>query len=95
MKRLKRGNSKVKTGQNHSFGIAAGFPFGEIGWSDWSTLKMLLEDREHFWQGVQPFQDGLAWFTVLDAEVELFADLVGETGDFAGSGEAYRGHGIG
>jgi hypothetical protein len=58
--------------------------FGEVGFIDGSTVELGFEEGVDFGEGIDPFEDGAGFFGVLQAEVELFADRVGETSDFAG-----------
>ena len=64
---------------------AAVIPFGEVLGADGDAFEVLGEDGLDFGEGVKPLQEGHAGFAVVKALVELFAEGVGETGDFTGA----------
>src|SRR5216683_7009043 len=66
--------------------VAALFPFGKIGRVDGLTVEFGGQNGADFQQGVEPFEEGLAFFAVAKAAVELVAEVVGEAGDFTGAG---------
>jgi hypothetical protein len=64
-------------------GVAAFFPFGEVLVADGFACEVALEDGLDFGHGVEPEEEEGAGFAIEDAEVELFADGVGEACDFS------------
>jgi len=68
------------------FEVAALAPGGEVLFADGEAVEGVFEDGEDFGLGVEPVEQGRAGFAVLQAEVELFAEVVGEGGDFAVAG---------
>jgi hypothetical protein len=63
--------------------VAALFPFGEVLFGDGAAVEFGGEDGFDFGERVEPGEDGFGGDTVVEFEVELFADGVGEAGDFA------------
>jgi len=62
---------------------AALFPFGEVLFGDGAAVEVGREDGFDFRKGVEPRKDGFVRLMVVETEVELFAEGVRETGDFA------------
>jgi hypothetical protein len=62
---------------------AALFPFGEVLFGDGTAVEFSREDGFDFGEGVEPGQDRFVRLMVVKTEVELFAEVVRETGDFA------------
>jgi hypothetical protein len=62
--------------------------FGEIFVADRLAFELSIENRLNLGERVQPGQDEVGGFCVGEALVELIADGLGETGDFAGHGGA-------
>ena len=66
--------------------VAAIFPLGEVAWGDGATVKLGLENGLHFREGVEPREDRFGLVAVVEAGVELFADLVREASNFSDAG---------
>ena len=64
---------------------AAIVPFGEVLGANRDAGEMLGEEGLDFGEGVEPLNEFHAGFAVVEALVELVAELVRETGDFAGA----------
>ena len=62
---------------------AALFPFGEVLLGDGAAFEFGGEDGFDFGQGVEPGEDGFVGLVVVETEVELLAELMRETRDFA------------
>jgi hypothetical protein len=62
---------------------AAVFPFGKVLFGDGAIVEIGGEDRFDFRERVEPGKDGFGGNTVVEFEVELFAEVVRETSDFA------------
>jgi hypothetical protein len=62
---------------------AALFPFGEVLFGDGAAVEVSRKDGFDFGEGVEPGQDRFVGLMVVKTEVELFAEVVRETGDFA------------
>ncbi len=73
------------------FGEGAGAPFAEVLRADRPAVELAGEDLPDLGQGIEPGEEGFGRLGVGEAVVELFADGVGETGDFAGGGHEGRG----
>ena len=63
--------------------VAAMAPFGEVLFADRFAVEGGVNEVPGLRQFVEPLEEGSAEFAVEEAEVELFAGLVRETGDFA------------
>jgi len=63
--------------------VAGASPFGEVLMGDGFAVEVFSEDFFGFREAVDPGQDALAEFAVVEAAVELFADVGGQSGDFA------------
>jgi len=71
---------------------AALSPFREIDGVNGLIFKMFLEDGLDLRQRAEPLDEGFGVVALLKALVKLFADGVGETGDFSFTGHRdYRG----
>ena len=64
---------------------AAVVPFGEVLGADGDAGEMFGEDGLDFGEGVEPLDEVNAGFAVVETLVELVAEVVRETGDFAGA----------
>jgi len=64
---------------------AAVVPFREVLGADGDAVEMFGEEGLDFGEGVEPLDEIHAGFAIVEALVELVAELVGETGDFAGA----------
>jgi len=60
-------------------------PFGEVLRADGDAGEMFGEDGLDFGEAVQPLDEVHAGFAVVEALIELVAELVREAGDFAGA----------
>ena len=60
-------------------------PFREVLGADGDAVEMFGEEGLDFGEGVEPLDEIHAGFAIVEALVELVAELVGETGDFAGA----------
>jgi hypothetical protein len=65
--------------------VAAVFPLGEVGGGDGLGGEIGGEDGADLREGVEPIEEGWAWFVVEEAAVELVADGEWEAGDFSGA----------
>jgi hypothetical protein len=63
--------------------VAALFPFSEIRRGKGARGKIGGEEGLDFREGVEPLENGLAGLAVAEADVELFAQMMWQTGDFA------------
>lgn len=68
---------------NEPVAEASATPVGKVLFGDWAAGEFGGEDGFDFREFVEPFDQGLASFAVAEATVKLFADFVGEAGDFA------------
>jgi hypothetical protein len=66
--------------------IAAVAPFAEVLLGDEAAVELFGEDGLDFGQGVEPIEERTSEFAVAEAEVEGFADVPREAGDFAAAG---------
>ena len=73
---------------------AAVVPFGEVLGADGDALEVFGEDGLDFGETVKPLDEFHAGFAVMEALVELVAEMVRETGDFAGAFHGIRGLGV-
>ena len=64
---------------------AAVVPFGEVLGADGDAVEMFGEEGLDFGEGVEPLDEFHAGCAAVEALVELVAELVRETGDFAGA----------
>ena len=64
---------------------AAVIPFGEVLGADGDAVEVFGEDGLDFGEGVEPLDEVHAGFAVVEALVELVAEVVREAGDFAGA----------
>jgi hypothetical protein len=64
---------------------AAAFPLGDVLLRDRASGEFGGEDGADVGQRIKPLEEVFEFLTVVEAEVELFADLVRKTGDFAGA----------
>ena len=64
---------------------AAVVPFGEVLGADGDAVEVFGEDGLDFREGVEPLDEVHAGFAVVEALVELVAEVVREAGDFAGA----------
>jgi hypothetical protein len=71
--------------------IAAAAPFVEIDFVDWLRIEMFGEDGLDFGKRVEPGEQSRAFLAIEEALIELFADSVGEAGDFTGAHELVDG----
>jgi hypothetical protein len=62
---------------------AALFPYGEVLFGDGAVVEVGGEDGFDFWQRVEPGENGFVRLVIVETEVELFAEIVRETSDFA------------
>ena len=69
---------------------AAVFPFGEILFGDRAGVEVVGERLLDWGEGVEPGENGFGGLAGLEALVELVANGVRKTGDFAGA----RGRGV-
>ena len=65
--------------------VAAIFPLGEVARGDGATVKLGLENGLYFREGVEPGEDRFGFVAIVQAGIELFADLVRETSNFSGA----------
>jgi hypothetical protein len=63
--------------------VAAGLPFTEILRADGASAELVVEDFADLVRLVEPVDEVLAGFAVLEAAVQFDTDGVGETGDFS------------
>jgi hypothetical protein len=63
--------------------VAALFPFGKVLFGDGTVFEVSGEDGFDVGERVEPGEDGFGGNTVVEFEVELFADGVGEARDFS------------
>jgi hypothetical protein len=66
--------------------IAAVTPFAEVLLGDEAAIELFGEDGLDFGQGVEPIEERTGEFAVAEAEVEGFANVAREAGDFAAAG---------
>ena len=69
--------------------VAAMTPLGEVDFVEGAPVEAGGEHGLDFGDGVEPFEDGVGLFAVVEAAIELLTDVVGEAGDFSGA------HGLG
>jgi hypothetical protein len=62
---------------------AALFPFGEVLFGDGAVVEVCGEDGFDFGERVKPGENGFGRKGIVELEVELFAEIVRETSDFA------------
>jgi hypothetical protein len=72
------------------FGESALSPFGHVLFIDGATAEFLVEDFSDFRKQVEPFDEFGSLLAVAETAVEIFADRVGETGDFSVTGHNGR-----
>ena len=65
--------------------VAAILPFGEIAWADGVAVEFGLQHGTNFRDSIESGENGFGFVAVLEALIELLADGVGESGDFAGA----------
>ncbi len=58
-------------------------PFSEVDGTHGASAEVFGEDGTDFGQGIEPIEDGFGLLAVVEAAVELVADLMGEAGDFS------------
>ncbi len=71
--------------------VAGAAPVGEVLVGDEGSTEEFGHDAFGFGLTVYPWEDGAAEFAVVEAVVELFAEGVGEAGDFADAGWCHNG----
>ena len=69
--------------------VATEAPLGEVCGGDGAAVEVGGEEGLDFGEGIEPVEEGWGQFAVVEAVVELFADGVGEAGDFAGAGHRH------
>src|SRR6266566_8918814 len=69
--------------------VAAMPPLGEVDFVEGPPVEAGGKHGLDFGDGVEPFEDGVGLFAVVEAAIELLTDVVGEAGDFSGA------HGLG
>ncbi len=69
--------------------VAAMPPLGEVDFVEGAPVEAGGEHGLDFGEGVKPFENGVGWFAVVEAAIELLTDVVREAGDFSGA------HGLG
>jgi len=62
---------------------AALFPFGKVLFSDGAVVEVSSEDGFDFGERVEPGKNDFVRLVIVETKVELFAELMRETGDFA------------
>jgi hypothetical protein len=62
---------------------AAMFPFGEVLFGDGAVVEVGGEEGFDFGKGVEPRENRFLGLVIMETEVELFADGMRETRDFA------------
>jgi len=62
---------------------AALFPFGKVLFGDGAVVEVGGEDGIGFGERVEPRENDFVRLVIVETEVELFAELMRETGDFA------------
>lgn len=72
-------------------GEAALSPVGKVGFVDGLGIEVVGEDGLDFGERVEPGQEGLGLMAVIQAAVELVADLAREPGDLAFAGVTHGG----
>src|SRR6266566_3882011 len=69
--------------------VAAMPPLGEVDFVEGPPVEAGGEHGLDFGDGVEPFEDGVGLFAVVEAAIELLTYVVREAGDFSGA------HGLG
>jgi len=69
--------------------VAAMTPLGEVDFVEGAPVEADGERGLDFGDGVEPFENGVGLFAVVEAAIELLTDVVREAGDFSGA------HGLG
>ncbi len=69
--------------------VAAMPPFGEVDFVEGAAVEAGGEHGLDFGDGVEPLEDGVGLFAVVESAIELLTDVVREAGDFSGA------HGLG
>src|SRR5262245_46628090 len=62
---------------------AALFPFGKVLFGDGTVIEVGSKDGFDFGERVEPWENGFVGLVIVKTEVELLAELMGETCDFA------------
>ena len=69
--------------------VAAMAPLGQVDFVEGASVEAGGEHGLDFGDGVEPFEDGVGLFAVVEAAIELLTDVVREACDFSGA------HGLG
>src|SRR6266446_1134035 len=69
--------------------VAAMAPLGQVDFVEGASVEAGGEHGLDFGDGVEPFEDGVGLFAVVEAAIELLTEVVRESGDFSGA------HGLG
>jgi len=65
--------------------VAAMPPLGQVDFVEGAPVEAGGKHGLDFGDGVEPFEDGVGLFAVVEAAIELLTDVVREAGDFSGA----------